>query len=103
MLALGKTGQPQFTDLFTGPATPGAQVFKVFTVDERGWDLFEAVKRTDLEGMVPKRKSDPYASGTVWLKIKNPRYTQAPGRGDLFNRPRQRIAPSSLDDSCTGL
>lgn len=92
MLALGKTGQPQFTDLFTGPATPGAQVFKVFTVDERGWDLFEAVKRTDLEGMVPKRKSDPYASGTVWLKIKNPRYTQG-------TWARRSVQPSATEDS----
>jgi len=24
-----------------------------------------------------------------WFKVKNPRYSQAPGRGDLFNRPRR--------------
>ena len=68
---------------------PGARIFKVLTVDERGWDLFEAVQRTDFEGIVAKRKSDPYAPGTVWFKVKNPRYSQAPGRGDLFNRPRR--------------
>jgi bifunctional non-homologous end joining protein LigD len=123
VLALDKTGHPQFTDLLTGPTTlayaafdllwlngrdlrhlpltkrkaewaklipsPGVQVFKVFTVDERGWDLFEAVQRTDFEGIVAKRKSDPYAPGAVWFKVKNPRYTQAPGLGDLFNRPRR--------------
>ena len=123
VLALDKTGQPQFTDLLTGPRAlayaafdllwlngrdlrnlpltkrkaelaklipaPSAQVFKVMTVDERGWDLFEAVQRTDFEGIVAKRKSDLYAPGTVWFKVKNPRYSQAPGRGDLFNRPRR--------------
>jgi len=122
VLALDKTGQPQFTDLLNGPTAlayaafdllwlngrelrplplskrkaelaklipaPGAQVFNVLTVDERGWDLFEAVQRTDFEGIFAKRKSDAYAPGTVWFKIKNPRYSQAPGRGDLFNRPR---------------
>jgi bifunctional non-homologous end joining protein LigD len=118
VLALDKTGQPQFTELLTGPTAlayaafdllrlngrdlrhlplskrktelatlipaPGAQIFRVFTVDERGWDLFEAVQRTDFEGIVAKRKSDPHAPGT-----KNPRYTQAPGRGGLCNRPRR--------------
>ena len=61
----------------------------MLSVDERGWDLFEAVQRTDFEGIVAKRKGDPYGTGTVWFKVKNPRYTQAPGRGDLFNRPRR--------------
>ena len=123
VLALNKTGQPQFTDLLTGSTTlayaafdllwlngrdlrhlplterkerlirilptSGGQVFGVLTVPERGWDLFEAVQRVDMEGIVAKRKSDPYAAGTVWFKVKNPRYTQAPGRGDLFNRPRR--------------
>jgi hypothetical protein len=93
VLALDKTGQPQFTDLLTGPTAlaytafdllwlngrdlrplllskrkaelakvipaPGAHVFKVLSADERGWDLFEAVQRTDFEGIVAKRKSDP--------------------------------------------
>jgi bifunctional non-homologous end joining protein LigD len=49
----------------------GAQVFKVFTVDERGWDLFEAVQRTDFEGIVAKRKANLYAAGTIRFKVKN--------------------------------
>jgi ATP dependent DNA ligase domain len=78
-------------ELATVIPTPGAQVFRVFTVDERGRDLFEAVQRTDFEGIVAKRRVDPYAPGTVWCKVKNPRYTQAPGRGDLFVRPHSQM------------
>src|SRR5262249_5289739 len=123
VLALDKTGRPQFTDLLTGPTSlayaafdllwlngrdlrhlpltkrqaelakvipvPGSQVYKVLTVDERGWDLFEAVQRTDFKGIVAKRRGDPYAPGITWFKVKNPRYSEAPGRGDLFNRPRR--------------
>jgi bifunctional non-homologous end joining protein LigD len=123
VLALDETGQPQFTDLLTGPTalayaafdlrwlngrdlghlpltnrkaelaklipSSRAHVFKVLSVDERGWDLFEAVQRTDFEGIVAKRKADPYSARTIWFKVQNPRYSQAPGRGDLFNRPRR--------------
>jgi ATP-dependent DNA ligase len=63
---------------------------QVFTITERGRDLFAAVERLDLEGIVPKRKADTYATNTVWYKIKNRAYTQLEGRGDLFGR-RDRI------------
>jgi len=66
---------------------PSAQVFKVITVDERGWDLFEAVQRTDFEGIVAKRKGDPYAAGITWFKVKNPGYT-----GRRTRRPVQPTA-----------
>ena len=42
----------------------------------------------DLEGIVAKRLADPYGPRTRWLKIKNPGYTQAEGRGELFNQRR---------------
>jgi bifunctional non-homologous end joining protein LigD len=48
--------------------------------------LFESAARMDLEGIVAKRRSDPYASGVEWVKVKHPRYTQAEGRADLFRR-----------------
>jgi len=64
-------------------------VFGVLTVPERGWDLFEAVQRPDMEEIVAKRKADSYAPGVTSFKVKNPRYSQAEGRGDLFNRPRR--------------
>jgi ATP-dependent DNA ligase len=67
-------------------------VFKVLTVEEHGLELFEAVQRLDLEGIVAKRKADSYTPKTVWGKVKNPAYTQAEGRGDLFDRRTRREA-----------
>jgi ATP-dependent DNA ligase len=42
----------------------------------------------DLEGIVAKRLADPYDARVRWLKIKNREYSQAEGRGDLFNGSR---------------
>jgi hypothetical protein len=39
-----------------------------------------------LEGIVAKRKADSYSPQTVWYKVKNPAYTQAEVRRDLFER-----------------
>jgi ATP-dependent DNA ligase len=58
-------------------------------MQERGRDLFDAAQRLDLEGIVAKRKVDPYSAGTTWYKIKNQAYTQMEGRGDLFYTPRR--------------
>jgi ATP-dependent DNA ligase len=44
----------------------------------------------DLEGIVAKRLADPYGPRARWLKIKNPGYSQAEGRGELFNQGRER-------------
>jgi bifunctional non-homologous end joining protein LigD len=52
-----------------------------------GRELFEAACRLDLEGIVAKRKGDAYGAETPWYKIKNPTYTQAEGRRELFERP----------------
>lgn len=54
----------------------------------RSPDLFEAAVRLDLEGVVAKRASDPYAATTTWLKIKNRDYSQMEGRWELFERKR---------------
>jgi bifunctional non-homologous end joining protein LigD len=62
---------------------------RVLAVEEHGRELYEAAQRLDLEGIVAKRKVDPYSPQTVWYKVKNPAYTQADGRGDLFE-PRHR-------------
>jgi bifunctional non-homologous end joining protein LigD len=66
-----------------------APLYKILTLDEHGRALFSAIKKMDLEGVVAKRKGDPYAPGTEWYKIKNAGYTQGEGRVDLF-RPRER-------------
>ena len=65
------------------PATTGT-LLQVPCFEEHGFELFEAACRLDLEGIVAKRKADPYGARTPWYKIKNPIYTQAEGRGELF-------------------
>jgi bifunctional non-homologous end joining protein LigD len=60
----------------------------VFSIEGRGRDLFEAVERLDLEGIVAKRKGDPYRPDTVWYKIKSRTYTQGEGRWELFQKKR---------------
>jgi ATP-dependent DNA ligase len=59
---------------------------QVFSIEERGRDLFYAAQRLDLEGIVAKRKGDPYRSGAVWYKIKSRTYTQGEGRWELFQK-----------------
>jgi bifunctional non-homologous end joining protein LigD len=51
-----------------------------------GLELFQAACRLELEGIVAKRKTDPYRPEIQWCKIKNPAYTQAEGRGEFFDR-----------------
>ena len=65
------------------PASTG-NVSTVLAVKEDGRELFQAACQLDLEGIVAKRLNDPYDQRTRWWKIKNPTYTQAEGRGDLF-------------------
>jgi bifunctional non-homologous end joining protein LigD len=54
-----------------------------------GKALFESVKAHDLEGVVAKKMNSPYGAGTTWYKIKNPNYSQAEGRHDLFDEMRK--------------
>jgi DNA ligase-1 len=61
---------------------------KVLTVEGQGRSLFDAVQRLDLEGILAKRKADPYTPGSVWYKIKNRAYTQMEGRWELFHKRR---------------
>jgi ATP-dependent DNA ligase len=61
----------------TGP------LYKILTLDEYGRALFGAIKKMDLEGIVAKRKADPYGPDTIWYKIGNPLY----GRGNESARP----------------
>jgi hypothetical protein len=58
-------------------------------VEEHGFALFEAVRRLDMEGILAKRKADPYAPTTPWYKVLNAEYPQKEGRADLFH-PRRR-------------
>ena len=64
---------------------------EVLSVAGRGLKLFELMCTHDLEGVVAKRLRDGYGSRVRWLKIKNPSYSQAEGRRELFDKAR---APS---------
>ncbi len=64
---------------------------RVLVVEEHGRDLFRAVQQLDLEGVVAKQKAAPYQPNTVWYKIKNPAYTQAEGRWELFHKRARMI------------
>jgi len=58
-------------------------------VEGRGKELFKEICRRDLEGMVAKRKQGIYKDdGDGWLKIKNPKYSQAEGRHELLTRKK---------------
>jgi bifunctional non-homologous end joining protein LigD len=65
-------------------------IAEAMSVEGRGKALMAAVEEHDLEGIVAKRKSDPYRRGVNWWKIKNPAYSQSDdGRGELLN-PHER-------------
>jgi len=59
-------------------------------VETDGCLLFEEIVKMDLEGMVAKRKDSPYKvtekASPYWIKVKNPKYSQAEGREGLFER-----------------
>jgi len=59
-------------------------------VSGRGRDLFAVAQQHDLEGIVAKRKADAYEPDAKWIKTKNPRYSQAEGRSELFNPPKRQ-------------
>jgi ATP-dependent DNA ligase len=58
-------------------------------IEARGRDLYRAVCARDLEGIVAKWKAAPYRpelAPSSWIKIKNPEYSQARDRAELFER-----------------
>jgi len=70
-------------------------VSEALSVTGRGCELFELMGSNHLEGIAAKRLTDPYEPRVQRLKVKNPSYSQADGRGDLFNGPRRRPARSA--------
>jgi bifunctional non-homologous end joining protein LigD len=62
---------------------------RTLMVPGEGRDLFEAVKRLDLEGIVCKRADDPYDTKSVWFKVRNKAYSQmTENRFERFSRKR---------------
>ena len=73
-------------------ASPGPALY-VDHVAGAGVDLFEAVCANDMEGIVAKLAEGRYSpEETTWVKIKNPRYSQAEGRADFFDGRAYRIS-----------
>ena len=59
-------------------------------IEDQGVGFFEETCSRDLEGIVAKRKLGIYKNnGLGWKKIKNPKYSQAEGRHDLFTRVKK--------------
>jgi hypothetical protein len=71
---------------------------EALTVEGSGQRLMAVVEQHDLEGIVAKRKSDPYRSGVHWWKIKNPAYSQTEGRHELFNLAGRAIPMSAIGE-----
>jgi ATP-dependent DNA ligase len=68
-------------------------------VEDDGEQLFQLACKNDLEGIVAKRKFDPYLPGQArWLKIRNKGYSQWEGREELFERERESDPDLSLWD-----
>jgi len=51
--------------------------------------LFAVTARQDLEGIVAKRRGEPYGPETQWVKVKVPGYTQMEGRWELFDKRKR--------------
>jgi bifunctional non-homologous end joining protein LigD len=54
-------------------------------IERQGTKLFQAICKTDAEGIVAKRKHGVYQAGERWFKIRNRDYSQMPGRHELFD------------------
>jgi bifunctional non-homologous end joining protein LigD len=70
-------------------------------IDQDGEGMFRLACEHDLEGIVAKRKSDPYLPGhATWLKIRNHDYSQWVGREELFERERGSDPDLQVWDGC---
>jgi bifunctional non-homologous end joining protein LigD len=65
-----------------------SRLCRVAHAERSGTGLFAAACQMDLEGLVAKWKHGPYLQDgrTSWAKIKNPNYSQAEGRRELFEK-----------------
>jgi bifunctional non-homologous end joining protein LigD len=75
-------------------------VFFCDHIEQHGVSLFGLACERDLEGIVAKRKGDPYLPGTAWLKIRNQNYSQWAGRHEIFERERETDPDLHQWDQC---
>jgi hypothetical protein len=73
----------------------------VDSIQGKGRALFQAVCDRDLEGIIAKRRTDPYGPGVTWLKIRNPGYSQKEGRGSYL-RSEDRDGSHSINPKSPG-
>jgi ATP dependent DNA ligase-like protein len=67
-------------------------------IEENGEALFKLACERDLEGIVAKRKGDPYLPEYAsWLKIRNRTYSQWIGRATSGGDPEDDPAPCGTD------
>ena len=71
-------------------------------VELAGEEFFWLACQRDVEGIVAKRRFDPYLiDGSVrWYKIRNREYTQWVGREELFERERETDPEFAVWNSC---
>jgi bifunctional non-homologous end joining protein LigD len=69
-------------------------------IEKHGQRLFGKVCSLDLEGIVAKRKDSLYRAtekpSPYWIKIKNPHYSQAEGRQELFDPAQRMLLPHGI-------
>jgi bifunctional non-homologous end joining protein LigD len=72
-------------------------------IELAGEEFFHLACELDLEGIVAKRKFDPYLldGSATWFKIKNQNYSQWIGREELFDREREGDPDWRLWNVCT--
>ena len=72
---------------------PSSRLLYLDHIEEQGVELFEQCCARDLEGIVAKPSESAYRTEgrqAIWIKVKNPDYTQAEGRRELFESPHRR-------------
>ena len=70
---------------------PSSRVIFVDHIEGKGKALYQQICKRDMEGIVCKPAISPYRTfrgKSTWIKVKNPKYSQAVGRGELFNKRR---------------
>lgn len=79
----------------------GERLLSCDHVEGEGEGLFRLACENDLEGIVAKRRGDPYLpEHASWLKIRNQNYSQWVGREELFERERETDPDVRLWDGC---
>jgi hypothetical protein len=77
-----------FWQFYQSLTTPG--VIWAGHIAENGTALYQEVCKRDLEGVICQEKRQRlFVTRACWLKVKNPDYTQAEGRREMFEKLRQ--------------